>query len=89
MIIYVTLNDEKRVISANYDRYGKEEIAVELPQEINDLSEIHQYVYDEEKEQLVYLKDNTSYVIESINDYDKLEAQILYTAMMTDTLMEG
>ena len=87
MKIYILIDEAKRVISANYDRYDKEEIETEMPSEITELGQIHQYIY--ENDELIYSPDKTEYTVEVMSPYDRIEAQVLYTAMMTDTLMEG
>ena len=87
MKIYILIDETKRVISANYDRYDKEEIETEMPSEITELGQIDQYIY--ENNELIYSPDKTEYTVEVMSPYDRIEAQVLYTAMMTDTLMEG
>ncbi|MBE5927593.1 MAG: hypothetical protein E7270_11620 [Lachnospiraceae bacterium] len=88
-MIFIKTNDDKRITCVTTYRPNmvcyEDEIELEnLPNGIT-LNNVHDYLYIDGE----FIYDPVPVVtIEEPTVYDKLEAQVLYTAMMTDTLME-
>lgn len=79
----IVLSDDNRVLSSTYEKYALENsILVDiLPQgNLSDYIFIDgEYIYDPIPEEIFE---------EAPTQLDRIEAQITYTAMMTDTLLE-
>lgn len=82
---YIKVDKTNRITAASYDYHcGEGEIEVAIPAEIT-LDHIHEYLYVDEK----FVHDPTiEPVVEVATQLDRIEAQVAYTAMMTDTLLE-
>lgn len=80
----LNLADDNRILSVTYDEYAPEwqPRVEELPEgDITDYKYIdNEFVYDPKPEPIPPIPEPTQ--------IDKVEAQALYTAMMTDTLIE-
>lgn len=86
----LNLADDGRILSATYEQYAPDEAVVveQLPTgETEAEQNIHNWLYQ-----------NGGYVYDPLHvedpakaptQLDRIEAQVAYTAMMTDTLLEG
>lgn len=86
---YIKTDENNRIASVTMERLEMvcydDEIEMDIPEDIP-FDKIHDYLYID-GEFIYSPQENT--VIDELTYYDKIEAQVLYTAMMTDTLMEG
>lgn len=78
----LNLNEDKRVLSVTFDEFAPEEQprVDKLPE--GDISE-YKYIEGEFVHDPLPVK-----VTAEVSQLDKIEAQVTYTAMMTDTLLE-
>ena len=78
----LNLNEDKRVLSVTFDEFAPEEQprVDKLPE--GDISE-YKYIEGEFVHDPLPVE-----VVEEVTQLDKIEAQVTYTAMMTDTLLE-
>jgi hypothetical protein len=80
----LNLAEDGRILSATYEEYAPEDAVLvnELPE-----GDISDYLYVDGK----YVHDPLPEpeVDEQPSQLDRVEAQLTYTAMMTDTLLEG
>ena len=83
---FISLNKEKRIVAAsNKFHCGNNDIEVIIPLEVGGLHNLHNYLYIDGE--FIY-SPVVEEKIESPSQLDKIEAQITYTAIMTDTLLE-
>jgi hypothetical protein len=82
---YIKIDKTNRITAASYDYHcGEGEVEVDIPAEIT-LDHIHEYLYVNGE----FVHDPiVEPVVETATQLDRIEAQVAYTAMMTDTLLE-
>ena len=78
------LSEDNRVLSVTYERFAVHDsvIVEELPD-----GDIYDYRY--ENGSFVYDPITEPEIVENPSQLDRVEAQAVYTAMMTDTLLES
>ena len=82
---YIKTDETKRITAASYDYHcGEGEIEVDIPAEIT-FDHIHEYLYVNGEFVHAPIEEP---VAETATQMDRIEAQVTYTAMMTDTLLE-
>lgn len=79
----LNLADDGRVLSATYEEYA----APEMPH-VDELPEGDTYEYLYVNGNFVHDPLPKQSVIDTPSQMDRIEAQVTYTAMMTDTLLE-
>lgn len=84
---YIRIDENYRVTAASLNFYCGEEIEVQLPKELSKLSDIHDYKYI--NGQFVYDPIIPEEIEKKPSQLDIIEAQVTYTAMMTDTLLQS
>lgn len=79
----LNLNEENRILSVTFDKYASanQPRVEELPE-----SDISEYKYIDGE--FIHDPLPVEEIIEEPTQLDKIEAQVAYTAMMTDTLLE-
>ncbi len=83
---YIKIDETKRVTVASYNFHcGEGEIEVVIPDEI-ELKDIHDYKYI--NDEFIHEPLPVEEVVQQPTQLDMIEAQLTYTAMMTDTLLE-
>lgn len=83
---YIKINEGNRITAASMTHHcGLDEIEVEISAEIWEKG-IHDYKY--ENGEFVYEPLQNKEAVEKPSQLDIIEAQVVYTAMMTNTLME-
>lgn len=83
---YIKIDETNRIVAASGTHHcGYGEIQVEIPYEIT-IEHIHDYLYIDGD--FVYEPLSKLGMEETPSQLDKIEAQVAYTAMMTDTLLE-
>lgn len=81
---YIKIDETNRITSASYNYHcGDGEIETTIPDEIS-LDNIHDYKYIDGE----YVYDPLPEPKPEPSQLDVLEAQVIYTAMMTETLLE-
>lgn len=89
----LNLNKENRILSATYDKYAPvhQPRVTELPQgDITDYKYINQeFIYDPLPMEENEIENEEANAANTPSQLDRIEAQVAYTAMMTDTLLEG
>ena len=84
---YIIINENSRITAASTTHHcGEKEIEVTIPEEVWE-NGIHDYKY--ENGEFIYEPIQINEVIEKPSQLDIIEAQVAYTAMMTNTLMEA
>lgn len=79
----LNLAEDGRVLSATYPNYAPADAVL-----VNDLPEGDIYEYRYENGDFVHDPLPAAEVVETPSQLDRIEAQVTYTAMMTDTLLE-
>ena len=79
----LNLEDDGRVLSATYEQYAPEDTV--LVDSIPD-GDLHEYRYVDGE--FVHDPLPAEEAVEEPSQVDRIEAQVVYTAMMTDTLLE-
>ena len=82
---FINIDDTNRIVAASYDFHcGDNEIEVTIPEEI-ELVKIHEYKYINNK----FVHDPLPIIEPEVipSQLDVIEAQVTYTAMITDTLL--
>ena len=82
---FIKIDDNNRITAASYDYHcGDGELEVTIPDEIF-IENIHDYLYKDGE----FIYEPVPVEIEEIpSKLDELEAQIIYTAIETGTLLE-
>ena len=82
---YINIDETKRIVVASYNYHcGDGEIEVDIPENIT-FENIHDYLYD--NGEFIYSPRPEEPVEYVPTQLDMIEAQVTYTAMMTDTLL--
>jgi hypothetical protein len=81
---YIKIDKTNRITAASYDFHcGEGELKVDIPAEIT-LDHIHEYLFVNGK----FVHNPIIEPVEEVpTQLDKIEAQVTYTAMMTDTML--
>lgn len=81
---YIKIDETNRITAASLEFHcGEGEIEVEIPEEI-ELKDINEYKYVNGE----FVYDSLPSEEPEASQLDIIEAQVTYTAMMTDTLLE-
>ena len=80
----LNLAEDGRVLSTTYPQYAPEEAI-----KVDNLPEENIYEYRYVNGEFIHDPISVEFVEEKPSQLDILEAQIIYTAMMTDTLLEA
>ena len=79
----LNLDDDGRILSATYEKYAPADAVL-----VEELPEGNLYEYRHVKNKFVHDPLPIEPVEETPSQLDIIEAQVTYTAMMTDTLLE-